>query len=45
MELIAFLIGVIAGGVTVFFVLRKNPKLLGSVEYLEGKLKELKEKV
>lgn len=42
---VAFVVGAVAGAVTMFFVARKNPKFLGSIEYLEGKLEEIKAEI
>jgi hypothetical protein len=35
----------VIGGVLVFGILRKNPKLLGGVEFLEATVKKIKEKI
>lgn len=45
MELIFLAAGVVAGFVLAFFVFRVNPKLLGSVEWLQGKIDALKKVV
>jgi len=38
-----FIVGAVVGFVVAFFVIKKNPKLLGSIEDLEAIIEKLKE--